>query len=144
MTFKEFLADGAQAAYLPSVEQIADNWSNWLEAEILDGIDDETLYPRLVCSLESGNLSDDIRLQIGTDLTSLAWWRGPAIPPDLRARIDSVTRHRRRPGPRAEGSSPVTLAPGACPTCRRPPGPRAFALRGRHRLCGSPRQGSPD
>jgi len=92
LTFKEFLADGTQAAYLPGVEQIADNWSNWLEAEILDGIDDETLYPRLVCSLESGNLSDDIRLQIGTDLTSLAWWRGPAIPPDLRARIDAVTR----------------------------------------------------
>ena len=92
MTFKEFLTDGAQAAYLSSVEQIADNWSTWLEPEILEGINDETLYPRIVRSLESGELSDAVRLQIGADLTSLAWWRGPAIPQDLRARIDSLTR----------------------------------------------------
>jgi hypothetical protein len=92
LTFKEFLTDGAQAAYLPSLEQIADNWSNWLKPEILEGINDETLYPRIVGSLESGELSDAVRLQIGTDLTSLAWWRGPAIPLDLRARIDSLTR----------------------------------------------------
>jgi hypothetical protein len=92
LTFKQFLADGTQPAYLQSVEQIAENWLNWLEPAILEGVDDETLYPRIVHKLESGSLSDAVRLQIGTDLTSLAWWRGPAIPPDLRVRIDAVTR----------------------------------------------------
>ena len=92
MTFKQFLAAGTQPDYLQSVEHIAENWSIWLEPAVLEGVDDQTLYPRIVGILESGDLSDAVRLQIGTDLTSLAWWRGPAIPPDLRVRIDAVTR----------------------------------------------------
>ena len=91
MSFKTFLMDGALEDYLPSVALIADNWSALLEPEALEGLDNENFHPRIVQLLESGGLGDDVRLELGRDLQSLAWWRGSVIPLDLRCRIDAVT-----------------------------------------------------
>lgn len=92
MSFRDFLVEGAQPAYLASVAQIAQTWEALLDPALLASLDDETLLPSMVAFLEDPAQADGVKLQVAQDLGSLAWWRGPAIPPELRGRIDAVTR----------------------------------------------------
>lgn len=92
MSFKDFLTTGAQPGYTEAVAQIAEVWSAILHPTLLEGMDDASFHSRMTDFLESQGPDEAVKLQVAGDLVSLAWWRGPAIPPELHSRINQVTR----------------------------------------------------
>jgi hypothetical protein len=92
LTLEDFLLDGAQPQYADSIRGIAARWSALVPGPALARLDDANLHETLTAWLEEPGTEDSVRLQVAADLSSLAWWRGPGIPPELKARLNQVTR----------------------------------------------------
>ncbi|MFM8941558.1 MAG: hypothetical protein ACKOEY_16535, partial [Phenylobacterium sp.] len=80
MTFKDFLADGAQTSCLPELEEIAETWTGILDPAVLEGMTDETFHSRMEAFLEGEGPSEAVKLRVAGVLARLAALRGPAPP----------------------------------------------------------------
>jgi hypothetical protein len=92
MALLDFLLEGAQERYLPSIVIIARRWDAMLGEDALDGVDDDTFIDRALSLLESGRYGADVVLQTISDLGSIAWWRGPRIEDADAGRLAALAR----------------------------------------------------
>lgn len=92
MKLEDLLLEGAQPTYADSIRTIAARWEVLLGPDFMEGRDPEDLQACVVAAIESDGLADDAVLAVAGDLASLAWWRGPALPDELRGRLNRVTR----------------------------------------------------
>lgn len=92
MALVEFLLEGAQERYFPSLIIIAERWDVMLGENALDGVDDYTFIDRVLTQLESGKLPADIILQVISDLNSITWWRGPHLSDYDAVRVAAISR----------------------------------------------------
>lgn len=92
MTLEDFLLEGAQPQYADAIRMIAGRWSDLLASQDLARLDDENLYDTLTTGIEADGVDDAVRLLVASDLNSLAWWRGPEIPSEVRTRLSRLTR----------------------------------------------------
>ena len=110
MALFDFLQDGAQERYLPSIKIIADRWDIMLGEDALDGVDDFTFTERVISLLESGEYRADVILQVISDLGSIAWWRGPHLGDGHAGRVAALARRLH-----LNGADALTLPPRALP-----------------------------
>lgn len=92
MALFDFLQEGAQERYLPSIQIIAERWDFMLGEDALDGVNDYTFAERVISLLESGKYPADYILQVISDLGSIAWWRGPHLGDGHAARVAALAR----------------------------------------------------
>lgn len=92
MALLDFLFEGTQEKYLPSIAVIAERWDAMLGRHALTGVDDDTFVDRVLSLLESGRYDADAILQVISDLGSIAWWRGPHIGDHDAARVAALAR----------------------------------------------------
>lgn len=110
MALLDFLLEGAQERYLPSIQIIAERWDEMLGEDALDDVDDYVFVDRVLSLLESGRYSGDVILQVISDLGSIAWWRGPPLGDHDSARIAALARHLH-----LNGADALTLPPRDVP-----------------------------
>ena len=92
MTLEDFLLEGAQPQYADAVRTIAERWSALFVPQDFARLNNENLYATLATQIEGDDIEDAVRLLVASDLNSLAWWRGPEVPPEVRARLSRLTR----------------------------------------------------
>lgn len=92
MALLDFLLEGVQDRYVPSIHVIAERWDVMLGENALDGVDDYTFVDQLLSLLESGRYPADVILQVISDLGSIAWWRGPHLGDTDAARVAALAR----------------------------------------------------
>lgn len=92
MALVDFLREGAQARYIPSIEFIAARWDDMLGPDALNDVDDDTFVARAVSLFEREQFADGGVLQLITDLNSVAWWRGPPIDDASAGRLSALAR----------------------------------------------------
>jgi len=110
MALYDFLEEGAQTRYLPSIKIIADRWDIMLGEDALDGVDDYNFVETVIGLLESGKYSADVILQVISDLGSIAWWRGPHLGDAHAGRVSALARRMH-----LNGADALTLPPRDIP-----------------------------
>ena len=90
MDFTDFLLRSAQPGYAPSIRLIAERWSRIGVAAALDGVDDQTLFPRMLDWIASRPGEDVQTLQMLEDIGALSWWRGPEISDSVARQIGAI------------------------------------------------------
>lgn len=110
MALVDFLLEGAQERYVPSLVIIAERWDIMLGADALDGVDDYTFVEQVISLLESGKYGADVILQVISDLGSIAWWRGPHLGDHHAGRVAALARRLH-----LNGADALTLPPRDIP-----------------------------
>jgi len=110
MALFDFLQEGAQERYLPSIKIIADRWDVMLGEDALADIDDYSFVEQVIALMESGRYSADIVLQVISDLISITWWRGPHLGDAHAGRVAALARHVH-----LSGADALTLPPRDIP-----------------------------